>query len=185
MPRRTALACGLLILPLASIAAERTPGANVNLTAGPERTQALHDAIARADAAFFAAFFDSCDVDAVAAMVSDDFEFFHDKGGLTATSGAQFVEVMKGKCARQTSGEDFLSRRELVPESLEVYPLANYGAVQVGVHRFYAIVAGQPDRLTETARFTQVWKQEGETWKLARVLSYDHRLAEPPAEAKR
>lgn len=181
-----ALAATAILFSLAQAGepAKPAPGSNINLTAGPELTKELHDAIALADAAFFAAFFDTCDVDKVAAMVTDDFEFFHDKDGLATTSGAQFVEAMKRKCARQKSGEDFLSKRVLDADTLKVYPLNNYGAVEVGVHRFYAVIEGQPDRLTETSQFTQVWKQERDAWKLARVLSYDHRLAEPPADPK-
>lgn len=174
----------LLLVPFAALAAGASPadkpkpGSNIHLRAGPQQTQALFDAIAGADEAFFAAFFDTCDVDKVAAMVTDDFEFFHDKDGRAITSGQQFIDVMKAKCARQRSGEDFLSKRVLVKESLKVYPLNHYGAVEVGVHRFYAVVEGQPDRLTEISQFTQVWKDDGGAWKLARVLSYDHRLAE-------
>ena len=167
-----------------ALADEPAPGSNINLRAGPERTKALHDAIAKADRELFTAFFDTCDVDKVAAMVTDDLEFFHDKDGLAVTSGPQFVEAMKGKCARQKSGEDFLSKRVLVDASLAVYPLNKYGAVETGVHRFYAVIEGQPDRLTETAQFTMVWKDDGGVWKLARVVSYDHVLAEPPAAAK-
>jgi hypothetical protein len=180
---QTLLRIVLVLVPFAAFAAGGTapdkpkPGANIHLRAGPEQTQALFDAIARADEALFSAFFDTCDVDKVAGMVTDDLEFFHDKDGLSITSGPQFVEAMKGKCARQRSGEDFLSKRVLVKESLKVYPLNHYGAVEVGVHRFYAVVEGQPDRLTEVSQFTQVWKDDGGVWKLARVVSYDHKLA--------
>ena len=186
MMTRLPVAISLAFAPLALLAqadppAKPAPGSNINLTAGPERTKELHDAIARADREFFAAFFDSCDVAKVSGMVTEDLEFFHDKHGLAMTSGPQFVEAMKGKCERQRTGEDFLSKRVVDDSTLEVFPLNNYGAVEVGVHRFYAVVEGQPDRLTETSRFTQVWKNDGGTWKLARVLSYDHQLAPQPA----
>jgi len=185
---RIAIAVALMLAPFAASSAANeapatpAPGSNINLTAGPERTKELQDAVARADKEFFAAFFDTCDVAKVAGMVTDDFEFFHDKHGLIATTGPQFVEAMKAKCERQKTGEDFLSKRVLDESTLEVFPLNNYGAVEVGVHRFYAVIEGQPDRLTEVSRFTQVWKDDGGVWKLARVLSYDHKLAEPPAK---
>ena len=47
-------------------------------TAGPVPTQELTDEIAAADAALFAAFFDRCDIAALSAMVTDDFEMYHD-----------------------------------------------------------------------------------------------------------
>ena len=63
---------------------------------------------------------------------------------------------------------------------MKVYPLNNYGAVETGFHRFYARTPGQPDRLTETAQFSQVRKNEQGVWKLARVISFDHQLAPVP-----
>ena len=144
--------------------------------AGPRPTQQLHDEIAAADAKFFAAVFDMCDTRALAALVTDDFEMFHDKGGRTSTSGAAFVTSIEGMCARQKTGEDYRARRELVAGSMKVYPLDNYGAVQVGEHRFYQRLSGRPEKLVEIALFTQVWKKDASGWKLARVLSYDHRL---------
>jgi hypothetical protein len=175
----------VLLLSFATAATEATarkPGDNVNLTPGPEGSQALTDAIAKMDHELFHHFFDTCEVDKVAAIVADDLEFFHDKGGLTNTTGASFVESMKSKCERQKTGEDFLSKRVLDRESLRVYPLNNYGAVETGTHRFYAVVEGQPDRLTETAQFLMIWKQVDGAWKLARVVSYDHRLAPQPGK---
>jgi len=151
--------------------------AEVNLTPGASARPGLADEIRAADAAFFKAFFDTCDIDAVRRFVTDDFEMFHDKGGRVATSGAEFVKSAEDKCRRQAEGGDFLSTRRLVPESLQVFALNNYGAIAAGTHEFFAVKKGEPDRLTETGRFTIVWKEEDGAWKLARALSYDHVLA--------
>lgn len=152
--------------------------AEVNLTPGAVARPGLTDEIRAADAAFFKAFFDTCDVETVRRYVTDDFEMFHDKGGRVITSGAGFVQDTIDKCRRQAEGTDFLSTRKLVPESLEVFPIDHYGAVETGVHRFYAVKAGEPDRLTETGKFTIVWKEEDGQWRAARALSYDHVLAQ-------
>jgi hypothetical protein len=146
--------------------------------AGPAGTQALTDEIVAADKALFGAVFDTCDTAALSKMVTDDFEFFHDKDGRSSTSGAQFVKDISSMCARQKTGEDYRSRRELVAGSLKVYPLNNYGAIEVGEHRFYKLTPGKPEQLVEIALFTQVWKKDAAGWKLARVLSYDHRLTD-------
>jgi hypothetical protein len=146
--------------------------------AGPKPTQELFDAIGKADRTLFASVFDNCDTQTLSTLVADDFEMYHDKGGLTATSGRQFVEAIERMCARQKTGEDYRARRELVPGTMKVYPLNNYGAIQVGEHRFYQLLPGKPEKLVEIALFTQVWKQEANEWKLTRVLSYDHRLTE-------
>lgn len=170
----------VMILVTGHAAAEEVP---IRLTAGPVATSAMTDAVLRADKALFTAVFDTCDVDAVAALVTDDMEFFHDKGGLVTTSGAGFIESIRGKCERQRTGADFLSRRELVDDTVRVYPLNNYGAIEIGEHRFYALREGHPDQLTESARFTHVWHEDHGAWRLARVLSYDHVLAPRPASA--
>lgn len=145
-------------------------------TAGPAPTQALTDEVKAADAALFSAFFERCDIPALSKMLTDDFEMIHDKGGLIAGSKAEMVASFERTCARQKSGEDYRARRELIEASLKVYPVNNYGAIEIGEHRFYQLLPGKPEKLVEVGLFTQVWKKEESGWKLARVLSYDHRL---------
>ena len=146
--------------------------------AGPAQDQQQFDEVAAADQALFSAFFDRCDTQTLAKMVTDDFEMFHDKNGYMAKSGKDFLDAIAGTCARQKTGEDYRSRRELVPGTLKVYPLNNYGAVEIGVHRFFQLLPGKPEKLVEVSQFTHVWKKEESGWKLSRVLSYDHRLTE-------
>ncbi len=150
----------------------------INLTAGPAVSKELTAQITQLDAALFASIFDNCNAERVGEMVTDDFEFYHDKWGLTATSKQQFVESIAGMCKRIQDGTDFRARRELVADTLRVYPLNNFGAVETGYHKFYALMANGPDKLTETAQFTQVWKNDNGVWKLARVISFDHQLAQ-------
>ena len=152
--------------------------APVNLTPGATARPGLADEIRQADAEFFRAFFDTCDIDTVRRYVADDFEMVHDKGGIVATSGAQFVQETRDKCRRQADGTDFLSTRKLVPYTLKVYPIQQDGAIATGTHTFYAVKAGEPDRLTETGQFTTFWKQVNGQWKMLRALSYDHVLAQ-------
>jgi ketosteroid isomerase-like protein len=151
--------------------------APVNLTPGAVARPGLAEEIRAADAAFFKAFFDDCDIATVRGYLTDDFEMLHDKSGIVATSAAEFVKATEDKCQRQADGTDFLSTRKLLPDTLEVYPINNYGAIASGKHEFFAVKAGAPDRLTETGRFTLVWKEVNGRWKLARALSFDHVLA--------
>jgi ketosteroid isomerase-like protein len=138
----------------------------------------LIDALAQQDRVLFEAVF-GCQLDVLAGLRTDDFEFLHDEWGQTADSRQQFVDAIAQGCERQKTGSDFKARRELVEGSMTVHVINKYGAMQMGTHRFYALRAGQPDRLTETGRFIDLWKQGADgTWKLARVISYDHRLAE-------
>jgi ketosteroid isomerase-like protein len=163
---------------LATLLVSLATPASFAQTAGPAQTQQLFDEVTAADLALFSAFFDRCDTAALAKMVTDDLEMFHDKNGFMTKSGKEFLDGIAGTCARQKTGEDYRARREVVPGTLEVYPLNNYGAVQVGVHRFFKLTPGKPEQLVEVSRFTHVWKKEASGWKIARILSYDHKLTD-------
>ena len=179
-----ALTCAMSAALAGNAAAQQPkPEANVNLTPGaaPPSPQ-LVAALAERDRQLFDAVF-NCKPDLLKALVADDFEFFHDKHGLVADSGAKFIGNVAGGCEKEKDGTNFRARRELVEGSMTVHVLNNYGAMQMGTHRFYALHAGKPDQLTETGKFIDLWKQEGDAWKLARVISYDHVLA-PQAAAK-
>ena len=121
----------------------------------------------------FNAIFNDCDLGQVKDLVTDDFEFYHDRGGLIATNRAQFVEIIQKTCERQKSGQERRSRRELV--SMEVYSLGGYGAIQTGVHRFFILREDQTEEAGDVAKFTHVWKKVGDGWRIARVLSFDHK----------
>jgi hypothetical protein len=140
-----------------------------------ELQQEMFNELAAKDRTLFDAIFNTCDTDNLTQLLTDDFEFYHDKFGQIANSGSGFVKDVKNMCERQEQGTDYRARRELVKNSVRVYPLNNYGAVQMGEHRFYKLMSGKKDELTEAAKFAHLWKKENGIWKLARVLSYDHR----------
>jgi hypothetical protein len=125
----------------------------------------LYDTLACMDSLIFDAF-NNCRYDVFNNMLSPDLEFFHDKSGLT--NYASNVEALKNKCKLA-----WKIRRELVPGSLEVYPVPGYGAIQVGTHRFYNTEKG-PETLGGTFKFLHIWKRNNGNWQLARVASYDH-----------
>ncbi|MCE4558093.1 nuclear transport factor 2 family protein [Roseateles cellulosilyticus] len=126
------------------------------------RSGPLFDELAGMDARLFDAAFVTCDAAAFKALFSDDAEFYHDK---TGASFGDAVRTLKS-CPRDNG-----VTRTLVAGSLEVYPINDYGAVQLGRHVFRR--AGEPG--AEEAKFVHLWKREGTGWRLARVLSFDHR----------
>ncbi len=77
------------------------------------------------------------------------------------------IEATKALFARDTT-----LRREIIKGSLEVYPIKDYGAVQIGIHRFCHLENGRQD--CGNFKFVHIWKKTGNEWKLARVISYDH-----------
>ncbi len=140
----------------------------------------LYTAIKTRDSLLFDRAFNNCDIAVLDTLLSDDFEFYHDKGGITKTK-ADFITSIKNNIC----GISYRPRRELVQGSLEVYPLTQngelYGAIQIGVHRFYAIEKDKPEYLTGHAKFTHVWILEQGHWKFLRGLSYDHQPGDVPA----
>lgn len=126
------------------------------------------------DSLLFEVGFNTCDISQFEKLVSDDFEFYHDKSGITVTKADFIASIRDGLCKM-----DYKARRELVENSLEVYPLENngvlYGAIQTGSHRFYEVKDVKSDQLTSVAKFTHVWLLENGVWRLSRGLSYDHR----------
>lgn len=179
MMKTFAFATLLLLVACQSAPAKETAltAAGFALTAGPTASPELKAAVLKADSDLFAAVFDACDADLAGTMMTDDVYFLHDKWGEIATSREQLTEAFRGTCERQAAGTDFRSRRERVEDATEVYALAGYGALEKGVHRFYALLPGEAPKLTETGQFIIVWKQEGDALKMAGTISYDHVLA--------
>ncbi len=135
------------------------------------------DATIRHEDAVFWESYNRCDVDGMAQFFWPDFEFYHDKGGLTVGLGP-FVEQLKtGLCGKPS----FRLRRQAIPETVKVYPLRKngmvYGAVLSGEHYFYVNDSGKPEYRDGVARFFHVWLLKDGKWKMARAVSYDHRDA--------
>jgi ketosteroid isomerase-like protein len=123
--------------------------------------------VAALDTRLFDAY-NRCDLDTLAAIVADDLEFYHDKTGLSR-GRAPFIEAIKNNICGKV-------HRDLVPGSLEVYPLRTYGAVEIGSHVFCdprQTARCDPAR-SGAAKFVMLWQNDGGTWKLTRVISYDH-----------
>ena len=144
----------------------------------PPDGAALTEEIRAADSELFGLFFTGCDPEKLRAMVSETLEFYHDKGGLTASSGADFVAQYAQSCEAKKAPDAWRSRRELVPESLHVDPVPGFGAMQVGEHLFYERKGDGPEKLAGRAGFAMVWQWDKGAWKLHRVLSYGHQPAE-------
>ena len=134
--------------------------------ANAQQSENLFQTIARMDSLLFEAF-NKCDTVASNNFFTKDLEFYHDKGGLT-----NYEENMRSIHKRCSSNH--IVRRELVPGTMEVFPIKDYGAIQLGSHRFYFRNKGEVEQLDGTFRFVHVWRNENGRWKIARVVSFDH-----------
>ena len=138
---------------------------------------ALAEAIGARDTALFAVMFDQCDPSALSALVTEDIEFYHDRGGRMATRAA-FVEDYRKGCEARRAPDAFRSRRELVAGSMRVYAIPGFGAVEEGSHVFYERQGDGPETLVGRARFSILWKLEDGQWRLSRAFSIDHAAVE-------
>lgn len=124
----------------------------------------LYVEIARMDSLLFTAF-NNRDLETTKKIFSTEVEFYHDKGGLT--NYAQIIENTKQLFEKNND-----LTRELVAGSMEVYPVKDFGAMQIGMHRFRHIENGKMEY--GTFKFVHIWKKGDGAWKLTRVISYDH-----------
>jgi hypothetical protein len=143
----------ILVLGLAASAA----GAGDDSRSGP-----LYDALAAMDRELFDAAFVTCDGVKFTSLFTEDAEFYHDRDG--AMTGKQVTELRS--CPRNEG-----VTRTLVEGSLEVYPIKDFGAVQTGRHMF----TKRGEEGTGIAKFVHLWRFSDGQWRLARVLSFDHR----------
>lgn len=124
----------------------------------------LYSQIAHMDSVLFNAF-NNRDTAAFKNLFTKDLEFYHDKGGLT---DYQYTVAFMRSTVKNNNG----LRRDLVPGSLEIYPIKDYGAIEIGSHSFCHQENGKQD--CGTFKFVHIWKKTGEGWKIARVVSYGH-----------
>jgi hypothetical protein len=93
-------------------------------------------------------------------------EFFHDKSGVT--NYEQNIAIFKTNFAKPNWGV----KRRLLKESMEVYPIPNYGAMQIGQHEFCNTENGVTG--CGILKFAHVWQFKDGKWTVTRILSYDH-----------
>jgi len=127
----------------------------------------LDKAIASLDAALFDSY-NRCDLVKFESFFDTGVEFYHDQGGVTLGKAALTDSIKKNICGRVT--------RELVPGSLQVYYMKGYGAVEIGVHRFHHPGHEDTEPVGE-GKFIHLWQYKDGSWKITRVISYDHHNA--------
>ncbi|SMO77341.1 CubicO group peptidase, beta-lactamase class C family [Chryseobacterium rhizoplanae] len=139
-----------------------------------EKTDPLYKTIISKDSLFFSAGYNTCNIGKMESMLSDGFEFYHDKGGFEDKKKF-IIDFKNGLCK---SPETYQLKRVLVGKSTEIYPMYKegkiYAAIQNGDHLFYEKVGDQAEKLVGEAKFTHLWILENAEWKLKNSLSFDH-----------
>ena len=127
-------------------------------------SERLHAEIEAMDTAVFDAF-NRKDLDAIMTFFTKDLEFYHDKGGVMDYEGNR-------RASKRLFENNKTLKRTLVPGTLQVWPIKDYGAIQTGEHRFCQGPSGQDD--CGVFKFLHIWKRVDGAWKLTRVVSYAH-----------
>lgn len=157
-----AILAALVLSPLAhGVEPAAMPAAHNGI---PTDAAELHALVADLDRRMFEAY-NAHDVDRLMAMFTDDLEFYHDTGGLL-----NHEQVTAGFTGVFANNKDI--RRDLVEGTLEVYPVKDYGAIEIGTHRFCHTENGKPD--CGSFRFMQLWRFKDGAWQVSRDVSYGH-----------
>ncbi len=121
----------------------------------------LYDSISALDGIFFNAY-NNCNLKILDSFISEDLEFYHDKGGLS-TSKKEIMKALENNiCGKVT--------RELLKGSIEVYQIPDYGAIEMGFHGFHNNQEKESGP-THFSKFVHIWHQVNNQWKLTRVIS--------------
>jgi Domain of unknown function (DUF4440) len=125
--------------------------------------QKLYDTIVKLDSAFFEAY-NTCNInlEKYSSFYADNLEFYHDQGGLMTSKQGVIDATKKYICGKVT--------RELVKGSIEVYPIKDFGAVEIGLQKFHnnEEPIGTPSKI---GRFMIIWESKNDAWKISRVVS--------------
>jgi len=159
------LITGILLLPafvfLQQASAQTTANDQARKGSAP---QELYNEIAHMDSVLFNAY-NTQDLEKMKTLFTEDLEFYHDLGGLT--NYEQNIVAFKTNFEKKMG-----IHRELVPGTLEVYAVKDYGAMEIGAHRFCHKEYDKDD--CGTYRFVMIWRKKDGQWKISRVVSYGH-----------
>jgi len=124
----------------------------------------LSETITKMDRKMFDAF-NAHDVELLMSLFTDDIEFYDDSSGLT-----NWEQTRKDFARMFANMPDI--KRSLTPNTLRVYPIKDFGAIELGTHRFCHKENGKDD--CGDFPFVMIWKKTGDSWQVSRVISYGH-----------
>ena len=134
------------------------------LKAQKHTDETLFKTIYQLDSTLFDAF-NKKNMEAFYRYMDTTLEFYHDNTGFT-----NYDDNLKAFTSIMKNVPDLT--RSLLSETMEVYPIPNYGAVQIAQHRFCHMEKGQQD--CGVFKFIHVWKKTEAGWRITRIISVDH-----------
>ena len=127
-------------------------------------SQQLYNTIRVQDSLLFAAF-NAQNLSLMKTYFSPALEWFQDNGGLI-NYDTVFINFA------QMYTRPYKLTRTLNEGSLEVHPIKDYGAIEIGTHQFKHVENGKLE--IGTFKFMMIWKETNNKWQITRVISYDH-----------
>lgn len=121
----------------------------------------LYNEIINMDTEFFAAY-NRCDMKKQGKIYSESIEFYHDQGGVMTSKMGILEATEKNICGKVT--------RHLVPGSIEVYPIKDFGAIEFGKHTFKNNQESS-DTPSQIGKFVIFWEKINANWKITKVVS--------------
>lgn len=122
----------------------------------------LYKTITKHDSIFFDAY-NHCDtkLQVYSDYYAENLEFYHDKGGVMTSKKDVVESTRKNICGKVT--------RHLKPGSIEVYPIKDYGAIEMGMHQFHNKT--EPNAVPHDSKFIIFWHYSNKAWKIEKVVS--------------
>jgi ketosteroid isomerase-like protein len=162
---KTHSSTALLLLLLFAFTARPAGAQQVQALESIHSQAELDKTIAALDSAFFDAY-NRCDLAKFKDYLADDLEFYHDQQAQVLGKDSIADMLKNYVCGKVT--------RALVPGTLQTHQMTGYGALVMGVHRFYPTASGSAEPPVEE-KFIELWRFKDGAWKIARVVNYDHR----------
>src|SRR3954470_3052568 len=95
----------------------------------------------------------------IKSLFTEDLEWYQDNGGLL--SPKVIFEAFESNFKKEHK-----LTRTLVKGSLEIHPIKDYGAIEIGTHRFSHIENGKEE--VATYKFLMIWQKKDSHWKISR-----------------
>lgn len=157
MIARIMIIAGLLLISQRSVYAQvHRPGGSADAN--------LRMEIMQQDSLLFQAF-NSKSLDGMKSMFSEDLEIYQDNAGFRS-----YTQTMESFGA--LFQKEYILTRTLLPASVEIYPIKDYGAIMTGSHQFCHPENGKVE--CATFKFVHIWKRSNGKWVLSRIVTYDH-----------
>ena len=132
----------------------------------------LVEVITELDAKISAAY-STCDLNAMASLLAPDVELYNDETGRIVGRDSVIDTLRKNLCGGLRSAV-VKYRRELVAGSLEVFPIARFGALEFSKSEIWADQSDGTSKPVVIVRALTVWELRAGVWMAARQFAYSH-----------